>query len=36
MLETAFDKVTAALTSNGSIHRGNNWRCPAHEDNKAS
>lgn len=36
MLETAFDKVTAALVSNGSTHRGKNWTCPVHDDSKAS
>src|ERR1700678_3671156 len=35
-MESAFDRVTAALTEWGSIQRGPNWNCPAHEDGKAS
>jgi len=35
-MDSAFERVTAALTNWGSVQRGPNWTCPAHEDQKAS
>src|ERR1700722_20369378 len=35
-MDSAFERVTAALTNWGSVQRGTNWTCPAHEDQKAS
>lgn len=35
-METAFDRVTAALSAHGSTRKGVNWQCPGHEDRQAS